>query len=94
MFEVGVEAPPFQAAVDRALGSPSGWLWLRRGAFGADTARWIVLDEKGELAGFFDLPTAVELHRVDSTHAWGVLKGDFDEPYVVRFRLGNLCTGT
>jgi hypothetical protein len=87
LYEKGWRVPEFQPPVDRVVPGPDGTVWLRRGAYMEDEATWWVIDSDGEIEAQVLMPSRVHILRVDSEHLWGIEKGEFDEQYVVRFRI-------
>jgi hypothetical protein len=85
--EMAMRGRPFQAPVDRVLGGADGSIWLRRGAFGLDQTTWWVLDDRGDLAGRISIPARTHIFRVNRTHVWAMELGEWDEPFVVRYRI-------
>jgi hypothetical protein len=87
LYRSGWILPAFQAPVDRVLGGADGSIWLRRGAFGLDQTTWWVLDDRGDLAGRISIPARTHIFRVNRTHVWAMELGEWDEPFVVRYRI-------
>jgi len=48
-----------------------------------------VFEADGTFLGSVRLPARVTLYRFRGDRVWGVRRGEFDESYVVRFRLVN-----
>jgi hypothetical protein len=78
--------PEVRPTYDRLLVDDQARLWLREwpGA-GQDPQRWWVFQREGDLLGSVDAPAGVTLLAVSGHDAWGVLRDEFDVPYVVRY---------
>jgi hypothetical protein len=87
LFEKGWKVPEFQSPVDRIVTSTDGSLWLRRGAYMEQEATWWVIGRTGDIEARVVMPSRVHVLRVTSGHLWGIERGEFDEQYVVRFRI-------
>lgn len=77
-------------AVDDLLVSSRNEVWVRRpvGAIGETlTHRIDVWDLNGRELGWLDVPPRTEIRSVVGEWVWGVRRGDYDEQYVVRYRL-------
>jgi len=55
-----------------------------------DLSRWDVFDSGDEYMGSVVLPFKTTFMTAEGDVVWGVQAGDFDEPYVVRWRLSTL----
>lgn len=88
LYRNGWQFPPFQAPVDRVVGSEDGTVWLRRGSFGQMESTWWVLDRSGTLIASLTAPTDLNVLRISGTHVWGTQRGQFDQFHVVRLAIG------
>jgi hypothetical protein len=88
LYQQGFPIPPYQAGVDQVRAARDGSIWLRRGAFMKQQAEWLVLGETGATLATLRIPTDVEIHRVSRAYVWATSTGEWDEPYVIRFRVG------
>jgi len=79
--------------VSRARFSVDGGLWLQREEVPGGVREWLALDADGDAIGTFQLPPHVEVLFVRDRRLWGVETGEFDVPYVVRYRLDPGDTG-
>ncbi len=84
--EPPVELPSFE----RVLISSSDEVWVQR-AIAADDGqvayRMDVFDRRGTPVGHLSIPPGLEVFSVVGDRLWGVRKGEFDEEYVVRFKI-------
>jgi hypothetical protein len=79
--------PEYQPPISRVLVSDDGHIWLRREEFGPGASEWMVLDPNGAPLATVDIPRDVVVHRVIGDLLWGSVRGDFDVPYLVRYRV-------
>jgi hypothetical protein len=87
LYRQGFPIPPYQAGIDQVRAARDGSIWLRRGAFVKEEADWLVLDESGAMVATLRVPADVEIRRVSRSHVWATTTGEWDEPYVVRYRV-------
>lgn len=89
LSELAAEAmpkPPFQPLIDRVIPTAEA-LWLRRGSFGMDEAEWFILSLNGAPQGTVRLPEGSIVMEAGNDFLWTAEQGDFDEVYLVRYRL-------
>lgn len=84
--EEHVEIPEHFAPVSDVVVDALGRTWIRREASGLAVS-WVALDEAGTIEGIISTPAGLSIHHADGDVVWGVIRDDFDVPYVVRFRL-------
>lgn len=81
--------PDHHPAFDRYRTDASGHLWVRR-TLDADRRAWDVFDPDGrylgEVSADVDL-SALTVHAITDDAVYGVLRGELDEPYVVRLAI-------
>ena len=64
-----------------------GSLWLRREQTPGDTQRWLVLDAAGMPRGQVEVPRRIRLGYPRGDVLWAAELGEYDVPWVVRYRL-------
>ena len=79
--------PDHVPGVDRVRLGRDGSVWLRLADRDPRQTRWHVLDGEGATVGVVTLPHAFTLLRASLDDVWGVLRGDFDVPYLVRYEV-------
>jgi hypothetical protein len=83
LIRANIRFPARLPAVDRAVMSGDGLLWLRITP-GAEThTRWLVLDENARPLGLVTLPVGFRLQDHDRGRAWGFQTDELDVAYVV-----------
>ena len=85
------ELPEFKLALKSVQVAPDGWIWLET-TQGPPGVRWDLFDPCGHYLGVVRAPSDLDvgpLRLLRSSAALGVIKGEFDVEYVVRFRLWN-----
>ena len=80
-------APRFHPPVSHVVAGRDGTVWLRREDWRQARVTWNVLDARGTLLGFFDLPSAVQIVQADLGAVWAVERDADDVPHVVRYRV-------
>jgi hypothetical protein len=76
-----------QSPVDQIAVGADGSVWLRAGAFGEPKATWYAHAPDGTLLGYTTLPGSAKVHHVTATRVWVSERGEYDEEYVVRYRI-------
>jgi hypothetical protein len=100
--EAAIRFPDNFPPVRRILAGTDGSIWLLRELDLTElTDRWQVYSADGQLQGEIvieagrsgSLPWDPRLHvlRASRDEVWGVTLGDFDEPYIHRYRVGSTC---
>jgi hypothetical protein len=75
---------------DGILVSSRDEVWVRRPVGSIDEGlahRMDVWDQSGKELGWLDVPPRTEIRSVVGDSVWGIRRGNFDEEYVVRYRL-------
>jgi hypothetical protein len=67
-----------------------GRTWIQTPHEHADSATWIVHDDRGGRLGSLVLGSHVRLNTALGEDVWGWAPGAYDEPYVLKFRLSGL----
>ena len=91
-YETRGYQPDYIPPASDLVAGTDGTVWVRREDLRADSVAWLVLDSDGRPTAAVTLPSDVKVRRATRTMIWGVRPGEFDEPYVVRFRLENSGT--
>lgn len=86
-FAQAVFQPQFHVPVTAVVVGSDRRIWLRRESLGAAVVRWSIVGEDGRLEAEVDLPTNFTLKHANEDRIWGMLRGDLDVPYLVRYRL-------
>lgn len=84
--ETPVDLPVFS----RILVSSEDEIWIQRPVSAVEGRLWYrmdVFDRSGSLVGVLPIPLGLDVRSVVGDSLWGVRKGEFDEDYVVRFRV-------
>ncbi len=81
-----LQIPKYQIPITDLVIGTVGNIWLRREEFGADRTEWIVLDgASGNIIATFAAAKELEILYAQPSMVWGVVKDQYDVPYVVRF---------
>lgn len=86
MIDDSLFIPRFQPPVSEATAGDDGTLWLRRENW-ALTAKFDVLDDKGQLRARVEAGRSVRIRWVSGTTAWGEELDENDVPTLVRYRI-------
>jgi hypothetical protein len=78
--------PPFTALRTWITVAADGSVWLRREDKGDSTVDWFVVAPDGSVAGRAIAPTGLRVLHVADGKVWGLIAGEFDIPYIVRYR--------
>ena len=84
------DPPEHLPIFDRILITEEDQAWIRRPVIGEDGGvRYIVdiFDRAGAFLASLDIPPRVRVGSVRGDHVWAIRRGDFDEPYVVRYNI-------
>lgn len=90
MIEAAVADVPFpthQAPALALFADAEGRAWVRSPHVSSDSTRWYVVDTTAHLSSIV-LENQVELLAARGDIAWGWTRGPFDEPYLLKFRIG------
>jgi hypothetical protein len=79
--------PAYFPPVSTVRFGDGGELWVRREDLSGRDQTWMVLDASGELIADATLPAGLEVMVIRGDRLWGVVTGEFGEPYVVRYRI-------
>ena len=81
--------PDYGVAIARVLAGLDGTTWLERSrGTGDEPVRWIILGERGNPIGEAVLPRDFHLMAASRGCVWGVVRDEWDVPYVVRMGAG------
>jgi hypothetical protein len=83
-----MDFPPFRQPIVYADFGEDQSVWLFRDDFASDVDRWIVLDSDGLPRGEVELPANTRVHWIEGDLIWAVVPGEFDVPWLVRYRIG------
>lgn len=90
MIEAAVEEVAFPREVAPGLSvflDPDGRAWVRSPHISPDSAWWYAVDRDRGSLGSVVLPTEIELLAARDGALWGWTRGEFDEPYILKFRI-------
>lgn len=77
--------PSHYPAVRRVRVERAGFVWLELNDPDASTARWRVLDPRGDIIGDVFLPERFSVLNARGDEVWGIYLDDLDVPYIVRY---------
>lgn len=77
-----VPFPRFAPPVSGLVAGRDGTIWLRREDLRAESVEWQVLSASGQTVGTLSLPGGLDVKRARSNRVWGVVRDEFDIPYV------------
>ncbi|MEX2284517.1 MAG: 6-bladed beta-propeller [Gemmatimonadota bacterium] len=82
-----IRIPVHFPAASQVLVTTSGTVWIGTPNSAAETRRWLVMDRSGTTIASLILPSSVRLLSVSDSAALGAITGEFEEPYVARYRI-------
>ncbi len=82
--------PEYRPPVEGAFIDHDGRVWLRGPHPAPDSATWTVLDADGRIVGETALDGSRSLADARGDTVWGSYEGDYDVPYLVRYRIAGL----
>lgn len=83
----GVSEREFFPPVTRVVAGNDGSVWLRREEVSFDSVSWDVLTSTGTWEGRLWAATDLQLLAASRDTVWGVIKDEFDVPYVVGLKV-------
>jgi hypothetical protein len=82
-----VRAPAYRPPVRSAYLADDGRIWMEWAVRAGTPARWMVLNQRGELLASFAVPALLDVRAIHGDDVWAVETDDLDVPYLVRYKL-------
>jgi hypothetical protein len=87
LVAAGLYAPAFYPPIRSVVATYDGRTIIGLRATHPDSAKWLVLDTRGEPSGLITTGSATTLLQIRGGFAWAVTRSVLDEPRVVRYRI-------
>jgi hypothetical protein len=82
-LRAALDPPDHRPPVHRVQHFDNGQTWIEI----AGQGHWDVIDGTGNLVAHVMAPIDVDIRAISGDHVWGFAVGEYEEPYIHRFRL-------